>query len=203
MNNRIIKAFFSGVAILSLTFVNIVGAVQPHVKDIHFLNPNKSVANYTSIYIRPLDLSDAKLVPPPWLDKESFRWEVNPKHTKFYQEHFKNSIVTGLTEGKSIYKIVNKEGKGILVLDMEVISFTPYAAKDNVDAMTKGTGEIRFSFQLRDGKSGELVAMYAGTDIIGKEYQPNTDVARLTTGAKQFAIWGKKIRKFLDKQHGL
>ncbi len=203
MNNRIIKAFFSSVAILSVVVVNIVSAAQPYVKDIHFLNPNKSIANYTNIYIRPLDLSDAKLVPPPWLDKESFRWDVNPEHTKFYQEHFKNSIVAGLTEGKSIYKIVNKEAKNVLVINMKVVSFTPYATKDNTEAMTKGSGEIRFSFQLKDGKSGELVAMYAGTDVIGKEYQPNTDVARLTSGAKQFEVWGKKVRKFLDKQHGL
>jgi hypothetical protein len=179
----------------------VVNAADMLSIDKNFANPMMSLADYNKIYIRPLNMSRTKQLPPPWIDKDSFHWEVKASNIEFFQKSFKKSLVEALTTNKSQYTVVEKEGKGVLVVDVEVISFMPYALREDVEVETKGSGEIYISVRLRDGKSGKLTYIFEGTQAIGDQYQPNSDMSLLKDSDKLFHDWGKALRKKLDEAH--
>ena len=198
MNFKFLRkaAVFSVLFCASSAFVS-AGEVLSVDKD--FQSPVLSLKGYTKVFVRPLDLNHAKVISPPWIEKSSFHWKVTDKNRDFLRGHFHKAMKEGLTENNGHYTIVEKEGKGVLTVDVKLISFMPYALQEDKDARTKGTGDIHISVQLRDGESGHLIYIYEGTQEIGSEYQPNTEMARLTGGDKLFHRWGKTLRKKLDE----
>lgn len=140
-------------------------------------------------------------MPAPWENKDSFKWDVTKKNTKFMQEEFESAISNAITTD-SAYKVVKQEEEAVLAIDVAMISFTPYVSRENSEAVTKGNGHIRMSIQLRDGRTGKLLYMYEGFGEMGQEYQPNTDMARKATTKTVFKAWGENLRKAIDAAHG-
>jgi len=168
--------------------------------DKNFASPIVKLKGYKKVYIHDLDLSHTKIISPPWIEKDSFHWQVKDSNKAHLQERFKKAIINGLTENNGKYKIVEKDGKGVLAVDVEIISFMPYALKEDKDARTKGSGEFHISVQLRDSATGSLIHIFEGTQAIGDDYQPNTEMARAKDAKHLFKDWGKALRKKLDAQ---
>ncbi|CAH0990964.1 hypothetical protein SIN8267_01065 [Sinobacterium norvegicum] len=162
-----------------------------------YMSEQQSLADYRQFYIQPFDLTDTKIIPAPWLDQKNFRWDIPKKNIKQLQTMFKQSIKAGI-EANSDYAVVDDEQAGVLVINVSIISFTPYADRKDTELLTKGSGEIRLLLQLRDGATGKLIYLLEGTEETGEDYQPNTDVARLQDADKLFHIWGKHLRQLLD-----
>jgi len=166
--------------------------------DKNFASPIISLSGYNKVYIQDLDLSHTKIISPPWIDKESFHWKVKDSNRAHLKERFKEGVTKGLTENNGRYEIVEKEGKGVLIVDVEIISFMPYALKEDTEVSTKGSGEFHLSVHLRDGKTRSLIHIFEGTQAIGDDYQPNTEMARTKDAKVLFKSWGKSLRKKLD-----
>jgi len=166
--------------------------------DKNFASPIISLSGYKKVYLEDLDLSHTKIISPPWIDKDSFHWEVTESNLDHLKRRFKEGVEAGLTENSGRYDVVGKEGKGVLIVDVEIISFMPYALKEDTEATTKGSGEFHLSVQLRDGKSRSLIHIFEGTIAVGTDYQPNTDMARTKDAKNLFKSWGKNLRKKLD-----
>ena len=166
--------------------------------DKNFASPIISLSGYNKVYIQDLDLSHTKIISPPWIDKDSFHWKVKEGNRTHLKERFKAAVEAGLTNNNGRYEIVEKEGKGVLIVDVEIISFMPYALKDDNEVTTKGSGEFHLSVHLRDGKTRSLIHIFEGTQAIGNDYQPNTKMARAKNAKMLFKSWGKTLRKKLD-----
>lgn len=164
----------------------------------NFASPIMPLSGYNKVYIQELDISEAKIISPPWIVKESFHWKVKPENVAYLKERFQKGVAAGLTENNGRYEIVEKEGKGVLIVDVEIISFMPYALKEDKESTTKGSGEFHLSVKLRDGKSKSLIHIFEGTQAIGDDYQPNTSMARAKNAKNLFNAWGKGLRKKLD-----
>ena len=166
--------------------------------DKNFASPVIPLSGYNKVYIQDLDLSHTKIISPPWIENDSFHWKVKEANRTHLKERFKAAVEAGLTENNGRYEIVEKEGKGVLIVDVEIISFMPYALKDDKGSTTKGSGEFHLSVHLRDGKTRSLIHIFEGTQAIGNDYQPNTKMVRAKNAKMLFKSWGKTLRKKLD-----
>ncbi|WP_019030097.1 DUF3313 family protein [Colwellia piezophila] len=166
--------------------------------DKNFASPIISLSGYNKVYIEDLDLSHTKIISPPWIDKDSFHWQVTDSNLAHLKRRFKEGVEKGLTENNGRYEVVGKEGKGVLIVDVEIISFMPYALQNDKEATIKGSGEFHLSVQLRDGKTRSLIHIFEGTIAIGSDYQPNTSMERVKDAKNLFKGWGKGLRKRLD-----
>ncbi|KGJ91879.1 DUF3313 family protein [Colwellia psychrerythraea] len=166
--------------------------------DKNFASPIISLSGYNKVYIQDLDLSHTKIISPPWIEKDSFHWKVTDSNKAHLKDRFKKGVEAGLTENNGRYEVVGKEGKGVLIVDVEIISFMPYALQEDKEVTTKGAGEFHLSVHLRDGKSRSLIHIFEGTVAIGSDYQPNTEMARAKEAKELFKAWGKSLRKKLD-----
>ncbi len=197
MKKIILTTLAAGV--LSLGFASqsaIAGEIISVEKN--FASPIISLSGYEKVHIQDLDLSHTKIISPPWIEKDNFHWKVTEGNRTHLKERFKTAVAAGLTENNGRYEIVEKEGKGVLIVDVSIISFMPYTLKENKEATTKGTGEFHLSVQLRDGKTRSLIHIFEGTVAIGNDYQPNTEMARAQSAKNLFKKWGKGLRKRLD-----
>ena len=199
MNSSVLKKLAA-----SALFLGLIG--QPALADNNvisvdknFASPIVSLSGYNKVHIQDLDLSEAKIISPSWIEKDSFHWKAKPSNVAFLKKSFLEGVSQGLTENGGRYSIVEQAGKGVLEVDVEIISFMPYTEKENTEAMTKGAGEFHLSVQLRDGESHALIHIFEGTVAIGTDYQPNTEMARLDSADKLFHDWGKRLRKKLDE----
>lgn len=200
MKNYIFTTIAAGLLSLGLAsqsaMANSTGEVVAVNKD--FASPVISLSGYSKVYIQDLDLSEAKIISPPWIEKDSFDWNTTEKNLAFLKARFKEGVTKGLTENNGRYEVVEELGKGVLILDVEIISFMPYVNRADETSETKGSGEFHLSVQLRDGKTYSLIHITEGTQVIGDEYQPNTDMTRATNEKALFEGWGKVLRKALD-----
>lgn len=200
MKKTILTTFAAGVLSLGLasqTFAAGEGGEIISV-DKNFASPIIPLTGYNKVYIQDLDLSEAKITTPPWIEKEDFHWKVTDKNLTFLKASFKEGVTKGLTENNGRYEVVEALGKGVLILDVEIISFMPYVNKEDETSPTKGSGEFHLSVQLRDGKTHSLIHITEGTQVIGNDYQPNTDMTRAENSDVLFESWGKSLRKKLD-----
>lgn len=197
MKKIILTTLAAGVLSLSSAGQSAVAGEMISV-DKNFASPIISLSGYKKVYIQDLDLSHTKIISPPWVDKESFEWKVKDSNRAHLKERFRKSVEAGLTENNGRYEIVNKDGKGVLIVDVEIISFMPYASQKDTEATTKGTGEFHLSVHLRDGESRSLIHIFEGTQAIGNDYQPNTAMERAKDAKILFKSWGQSLRKKLD-----
>ena len=198
MKKTILTTLAAGVLSLGLASQSAIADNDIISVDKNFASPIISLSGYNKVYIQDLDLSHTKIISPPWIDKESFHWEVQKGNRTHLKERFKKAVTKGLTENNGRYEIVEKEGKGVLIVDVEIISFMPYALQEDKEARTKGSGEFHLSVHLRDGKSRSLIHIFEGTVAIGDDYQPNTEMARAQSAKELFNDWGQSLRKRLD-----
>lgn len=161
-----------------------------------YSNPDVDIA-YQQVHIRDIDNRHAKIVPAPWLNKETFHWKAKEGNYAFLNDQYHKAVSKALTKG-SKYKVVDAEKAGVLVIDTTIVSFTPYAEQSDKEAVTKGSGSLTFLIQVRDGGTGELIYIAEASQEVGTEYQPNTEMARVNSAKDLFAAWGAIFRTGLD-----
>ncbi len=167
--------------------------------NVEYERPGTDYSIYTRLLVRELDLSETKILPPPWLAEKSFKWEVSEKNGQRLRREFMESMTEQIS-GNGGYELVNLPGEGVLELYVKVVSFMPYAEqKDKV--VTKGSGEMRIHAETRDAQTGELLAIFEGPQEVGADYQPNTDFTRKENVNKLFDSWGRRVRIALDEDH--
>jgi hypothetical protein len=157
-------------------------------------------ASYDSLLFNELDVSNTKIVPPPWKADKPFKWKVADKNVAALQAAFQESMLEQISANEG-YPIVTEADSGVLEISVKIVSFMPYAErKENVT--TKGSGEMRIHAELRDAQSEELLAIYEGVQEVGQDYGANSDFTRAENLKALFDHWGKRIRHAMDEDHG-
>ncbi len=110
----------------------LVGALPSYAQqplEVEYVRPGADASKYTGILIRPMDLSRAKVVPPPWADDRSpSAWALKPENINIFQERY-HDVMTEEIEADGNYKVVSEPGPGVLELDVRITSVTPYAKR--------------------------------------------------------------------------
>ena len=170
--------------------------------DTLYEKPDASLKGYDSVYVSKLDLDDARLVPPAWVDLKEKRlkdWELNESNAKFLRDAYREAMKEEIA-GNNGYPVVTDYGKGVLVISISILKFTPYAARGE-KVITKGSGELVVQVRLSDGATGDLLGIYQGTQPVGEEYNENTRMSTEKNLKELFTIWASQARKLLDNAH--
>lgn len=164
---------------------------------VQYQRPDTDYTQYHSLLLDTLDVSNAKIVPPPWKADQPFKWEVSEKNFKALQAAFVESMHDQISANDG-YPIVSEPGPGVMEINIRIVSFMPYADRDE-KVTTRGSGEMRVHVEVRDSQSAELIAIYEGAQEVGQDYRVNSDFTRQENLKSLFDSWGRRIRAALDE----
>ena len=167
-----------------------------------YTKPGVNLKQYKQFLIKPLNLEDTRLIPPPWVEKPDPKvWHLTRQNQQFLRDTFASAVREGIaSEGK--FTVVKEPTPGTLQIDIHLMSLTPWAANDEKGVETLGSGTMTFEAHVRDAKTAELLAVYQGTQQVGKNYQENTPANKMTDLKEHFTTWGKSISKRLAAAQG-
>ena len=172
-------------------------AQTPAPLTVTYSKPGVDVAKYTEFRVTPLNVSDTRVIPPPWVEQaEPHEWDLTRANRDFLVKTFASSVREGIESGGR-YKVVDDAGPGTLQLEVRLISLTPWASREERDAETLGSGTLTFEANVRDARTGELLRAFHGTQPVGKDYQENTPMNKASNLTEHFTTWGKNISQRL------
>ncbi|WP_045858421.1 DUF3313 family protein [Teredinibacter purpureus] len=167
---------------------------------ITYVRPGVEFSQFTQFIITPLDVSDMKLVPPPWVKSpKKGQWALSDESTRFIRGLYISSITKGIHSGGK-FNAVTVPTAQTIQLDIKISRLTPWTPK-NDNTETLGSGEIKFEAALRDALTGDLIAIIEGQQQVGSNYQENTRLTKEHNLQKHFEGWGKKLSDALSRQH--
>lgn len=163
-------------------------------------------SQYDKIYLKPLDISEIKMVRPPWAEDDPKEWNFDSANPDMVQAVFRDSIKSALEAGEG-YKVVHGPGDGVLELKVEILSIMPYVrpgkeSSDGYQLTTLGSGEMTSRVELRDSNNRELLLLAEGTSIVGTEYKDFNARNNLANLVGKFESFGQRLRAAMDKAHG-
>ena len=169
----------------------------------YYRKDGADLSDYNAILLDSLGIDDARVIAPPWYEGEDRgpkKWKLTSRDVKFLRDSYAAAMKEKI-ESDGGYPLVTEPGAGVLILDMELVYLMPYARKGE-DVTVRGFGEILVQAQLRDGMTGELLAIYEGKQDVGSEYQQNTRLNAENDLRALFAVWGSRMRSVMDNAHG-
>jgi len=198
------KIFSSPVAlsvVLSLLIYsgNSVAQIAPKTEELNttYLRPNIDLQKYDQFLIKPLSLSDTRIIPPAWVESPDPRqWVMSERNREFLKVSFRAAMKSGL-EKSGKFNVVRNVTARTLQLELTIISLSPYAPRDK-DVKTRGFGELSFEAQMRDAQTGDLLALYEGTQQVGDHFQENTEFNQANSFTEQFYQWGLNVAARLE-----
>jgi hypothetical protein len=187
---------FRAVGAAVLLAVAVSASAQTDMLTPSYIKPGINFKQYKQFTIKPLNLDDTRLIPPPWVEKPNPKdWRMSKDNQDFLRQTFTSAVRSGVeSEGK--FKVVNEHTPGTLQIDVHLLSLTPWASRDE-KVETLGSGTLTFEAHVRDAATSELLAVYQGTQQVGKNYQENTPANKMTDIKEHFTDWGRNISKRL------
>lgn len=185
---------------LTLAMLASLAWAQEEPLEVTYLKSDASFNDYYQFILSPLDLSDTRLIPPPWVEEPDPRqWQLSKENRDFLKAAYALAVRQGI-EASGEFNVVRNPTPGTLQLDMRLISLEPYAARGE-EVTTRGFGTLSFEAQVRDARSGELLAVFQGNQQVGQDYQENTDFNKASNLAQHFNDWGHNISRRLAAAH--
>jgi hypothetical protein len=196
-------SLFAGMLALA---VSGIAAAQETARDldVYYIKEGLSLAGYNAIMIDSLGLEDALIVSPPWVeeaDRSPKKWKLTNADAKWLRKSYRETMINAI-DGNDGFAIVTEPGKGVLIVDIEIIALMPYAERGDKSVTTRGFGEMLVQAQFRDGSDGALLAVFEGKQDVGSDYQQNTRLNNENRFIDLFAYWGSRVRQLLDRDHG-
>ena len=187
---------FGGFGVAALLLVAGALSAQTEELKIAYSKPGVDLKQYKQFLIKPLNLGDTRLVPPPWVEKPNPKeWQLTKNNQDFLRSAFASAVRKGI-ESAGQFKVVNEPTPGTLQVEVHLISLTPWAARaEKVE--TLGSGTLTFEAHVRDARTADLLAVYEGTQQVGKEYQENTAFNKQADLTEHFTNWGRNISRRL------
>ncbi|SMF05676.1 Protein of unknown function [Alteromonadaceae bacterium Bs31] len=167
---------------------------------LQYSRPGVDYSQYTQFVVTPLNISDMRLVPPPWVtDAKPKKWTMSEKNEAFLRSLYMESLTKGI-ESSGQFKTAKTPAANTIQIDLRINRLTPWAAKGD-KATIKGSGELKFEAELRDASTGELLAIFEGVQAVGEDYQENTTFNHKHNLKEHFERWGKNLSQALTQAH--
>ena len=164
--------------------------------EIAYAKPGIDLAAYDKFLLLPLNVSDVRIVPPPWVENADPRyWNLTPENRDFLVSTFATAVRDGIQTSNQFPVVTNRQ-PGTLQVEVRLVSLTPWAAREEA-VTTMGAGMLTFEAQIRDAQTAELIAIVDGTQQVGREYQENTQLNRAEGVTEYFTAWGQGISRRL------
>jgi hypothetical protein len=185
--------------ILGVTAANAQEAESPEIK-VTFIRQGVDFKYYNQFILKTLDVEHTRLIPPPWVENpDPKKWQLSDSNKDFLRSAYRQAMKLGLEESKE-FTVVTTPVRGTLELEISLVSLAPYA-RQGEKVTTRGYGSLSFEAALRDARTGELLALYEGTQKVGEDYQENTDFNKASNLTQHFASWGRRVSARLAAAH--
>lgn len=163
-----------------------------------YTKPGVGFTQYKQFKLLPLNVSDARVVPPPWVESaDPHEWALIEETREFLRSTFAQAVRQGIESGGK-YKVVGEATPGTLQLEVRLISLTPWASREEgPELSTRGSGTLTFEAHVRDARTAELLAVYQGTQQVGQDFQDNTMANKKADLTRHFTTWGRDISQRL------
>lgn len=177
-----------------------LSALRSEELGVTYLRPGADLRDYTQFVLKPLNLENTRIIPPAWVDNPDPRqWELSDQNRQFLKRAYQKAMTVGLEESGE-FNVVEKPFRGSLELEVKLISLSPYAPRGD-KVKTRGFGELTFEASLRDARTGELLALFEGSQQVGEDYQENTEFNQGHNFAAHFHEWGKNVSERMTAIH--
>jgi len=162
-----------------------------------YAKPGVNVRPYQQSLLLPLEVSETRIVPPPWVENPNPReWELTRKNRETLATTYASAVRAGIdSEGK--FRVVSEPTPGTLQIETRIVSLTPWASRAEANAQTLGSGTLTFEAHVRDAPTGELLFVFQGTQQVGQDYQENTAFNKVAGLTEHFTNWGRNISRRL------
>jgi hypothetical protein len=167
-----------------------------------YAKPGVNVRSYQQFLLLPLQVTETRIVPPPWVENPNPReWDLTRSNRETLATTYARAVRAGIeSEGK--FKVVTEPTPGTLQIEVRLVSLTPWASRAEADAQTLGSGTLTFEAHVRDAPTGELLFVFQGTQQVGQDYQENTAFNKVTGLSEHFTNWGRNISRRLAEVQG-
>lgn len=194
--------FFGCVLLLGSVAIGQVVETEPGLT---WQRPDVDFSKYSKIQIEPLDLRDVKVLKPAWEEDDLTQWTFTPEATETIQNMYMEIMSRELSKDGG-FSLVAEDGEGVLQLELEFLSITPYikpgvADSDGHVIQTLGSGDVVVSAELRDSRTGTLLFLVEGERKIGTKYRELGPESHVANVEETFATWGQRLRRHLDDAH--
>lgn len=172
-----------------------------------WVRPDTDFSKYTKFLVKPLNISDVKILRPPWAKDDPIEWKLETISLEAIQDIFLEAMKETL-EADGGYPLVDQPGADVLEVDMELLSIMPYVrpgsdgTDDGHEVITLGSGEVTGTAELRDSTSRALLILLEGERVAGEEYKEFTTENNIYNLRAMFTAFAKRLRVAMDKVHG-
>jgi len=164
-------------------------------------------AKYSKFMVKPLNISDVKVIKPPYAEDDPSEWTLDIQDLEAMQALFRD-VMKDVLSGNDGYPLVYADGKDILEVEVEILNIMPWLKPgsgseiDGHKVKTLGSGEITARVELRDSKTRELLFLIEGDKAIGEQYKSFTTKNNISNVQYMFTRFATRLRNSMDKVHG-
>ena len=164
-------------------------------------------AKYSKFMVKPLNISDVKVIKPPYAEDDSSEWTLDIQDLEAMQALFRD-VMKDVLSGNDGYPLVYADGKDVLEVEVEILNIMPWLKPgsgseiDGHKVKTLGSGEITARVELRDSKTRELLFLIEGDKAIGEQYKSFTTKNNISNVQYMFTRFATRLRNSMDKVHG-
>lgn len=188
--------------IASLLVLAFNSSAQSEDLTVVYAKPGVDLSHYRQILVKPLNLLDTRLVPPPWVENPDPKlWTLTRENQAFLRDAFASSMREGIEESRR-FTVTTEAAPEALQLEVHLVSLTPWAARGE-EVETLGSGQLTFEAYLRDAQTADLLALFKGTQQVGKDYQENTEFNKASSLTEHFTNWGRNVSRRLTSRQTL
>jgi hypothetical protein len=164
-------------------------------------------AKYSKFMVKPLNISDVKVIKPPYAEDDPSEWTLDIQDLEAMQALFRD-VMKDVLSGNDGYPLVYADGKDVLEVEVEILNIMPWLKPgsgseiDGHKVKTLGSGEITARVELRDSKTRELLFLIEGDKAIGEQYKSFTTKNNISNVQYMFTRFATRLRNSMDKVHG-
>jgi hypothetical protein len=177
-----------------------------------YVDPDVDLADFNSIMIDTLDLSNVEVVQPNNNSVSTARrttWELTDRDRESLQNAFKEVFERELAETGD-YGVVSEVGPNVLRLSAAITQIAPSATRDDgrsrhvgrTRVYTEGAGNMTMAFALSDSQTGEVFAIVKDTRSGSPVWGLNNSVSNMGDVRFMFNRWARMLRARMDIAHG-
>ena len=172
-----------------------------------WVKPDTNFSQYSKFLVTPLDVSDVKLVRPPWAEDDPKDWSIEDEDLQLLQDIYRD-VMKSVLEADGGYPVVHAAGEDVIQVEVELLSIMPYIRPGKRETtqgqtyVTLGSGEVNAKIELRSSESRELLLLLEGEKTVGEEYKEHTDANIVANLEGMFKAFATRLRKSMDHVHG-
>lgn len=176
-----------------------------------YVDPNVDLADFNSIMIDTLDLSNVEITQPNTSNSTARRttWELTDRDRQSLQNAFREVFERELAETGD-YGVVSEPGPNVLRLSAAITRIAPNATRDDgrsrhvgrTRVYTEGAGSMTMAFALSDSQTGEVFAIVKDSRSGSPVWGVNNSVSNMGDVRFMFNRWARMLRARMDIAHG-